>query len=206
MPTIPARSSVSQFLRTGQSIKIINTSGGQVLDTWAFIPRPDSKLPNYMSMSHTRSTHHKLELSVGDSYLDNNRNPILTITQDTSPGHHDVLYSACSPERYVQLGASASHDNCVANLSAAVDAHHDPSIRRLKELLEANWLPDPLNLFMQVSVKDNKIPCEDPTGRPGDFMVLRAEQDCVVVFSACPMDVHTCNGGEPTSAEFEVLE
>ncbi|RYN23094.1 hypothetical protein AA0113_g8208 [Alternaria arborescens] len=33
MPTIPAWSSAIQHLRAGQSIKIINTSGGQVIDT-----------------------------------------------------------------------------------------------------------------------------------------------------------------------------
>jgi uncharacterized protein YcgI (DUF1989 family) len=53
-------------------------------------------------------------------------------------------------------------------------------------------------------VKDDGVPCEDPMDKPGDFVVLRAEQDCVAVFSACPMDVHTCNGGELTSAEFEI--
>ncbi|KAH7074923.1 hypothetical protein BKA63DRAFT_324775 [Paraphoma chrysanthemicola] len=156
-------------------------------------------------MSHTRSTHHKLELTVGESYLDNHRNPILTITEDTSPGHHDVLYAACSPERYIQLGAPRDHDNCAQNLRKAVNTCKDPSIHKLVELLEYGWIPDPLNLFMSVPVKDNKIPCEDPAGKPGNYVVLRADQECVVIMSACPMDVHVCNGAPPTSAEFEVL-
>jgi uncharacterized protein YcgI (DUF1989 family) len=203
MPTIPARSSAIQHLRAGQSIKIINTSGGQVIDTWAFVPT--SGFPSYMSMSHTRSTHHKLELAVGESYLDNHRNPILTITEDTSPGRHDVRYSACSPERYIQLGAPANHDNCAQNLRKVVDTYQNPSIQKLGELLEYGWIPDPLNLFMSVLVADNKIPCEDPAGKPGSYIVLKAEQECVVVMSACPMDVHICSAGAPTSAGFEVL-
>jgi uncharacterized protein YcgI (DUF1989 family) len=58
---------------------------------------------------------------------------------------------------------------------------------------------------MSVRVTDNKIPCEDPEGKPGSYIVLRAEKDCVVVMSACLMDVHICNGGPPTSAGYEVV-
>lgn len=203
MPTIPARSFAIQRLRVGQSIKIINTSGGQVIDTWAF--SPTSGFPSYMSMSHTRSTHHRLLPSVQEAFLDNRRTPILTIIEDTSPGLHDVLYAACSPERYVQLGASRDHDNCAKNLYNAAKTYKDPSINKLVELLEYGWIPDPLNLFMSVLVKDNKIPCQDPESKPGEYIILRAEQECLVMMSACPMDIHVCNGGPPTSVDFEVL-
>jgi uncharacterized protein YcgI (DUF1989 family) len=194
MPRIPVCFSATQSLRAGQAIKTTNTSGGQLIDTWTF--------------THESHAQHapEFEIDVGNSYLDNHRNPIRTITKDTSQGDHDVLYAACSLERYVQLCASTDHDNCAADLRFAVEKAEDSSIRRLKELLEANWLPDPRNSFMQVSVKDDGVPCEDPMDKPGDFVVLRAEQDCVAVFSACPMDVHTCNGGGLTSAEFEISE
>lgn len=52
------------------------------------------------------------------------------------------------------------------------------SIKKLRELLVANWLLDSPNLFAQVSVEDNRNLCEDPTGRPGGCIVLGAEQDC----------------------------
>ena len=177
MPTIPARSFAVQALQAGQSIKIVNTSGGQVIDTWTF--SPTSGLPSYMSMSHTRSTHHKLLPSINESFLDNRGKPILTITEDTSPGTHDVLYSACSPERYLQLGASKEHDSCANNLHAAVKASQAPSIQRLAGLLDYGWIPDPLNLFMSVLVQDGKIPCQDPKGKPGDYIVLRTENRSV---------------------------
>lgn len=39
--TIPARHGVATFVPAGQTIKIVNTSGGQVVDTWAFaLPQP----------------------------------------------------------------------------------------------------------------------------------------------------------------------
>lgn len=44
LQVIPARHGVATFVPAGQSIKIINTSGTQVIDTWAFaLPKPDEK-------------------------------------------------------------------------------------------------------------------------------------------------------------------
>jgi len=44
LQVIPARHGVATFVPAGQTIKIINTSGTQVIDTWAFaLPKPDGK-------------------------------------------------------------------------------------------------------------------------------------------------------------------
>lgn len=53
--TIPARHGVATFVPAGQVIKIINTSGTQVVDTWAFAlpapePKDDTKNPGAGSM------------------------------------------------------------------------------------------------------------------------------------------------------------
>lgn len=205
MPLIPARSFASQLLRAGQSIKVVNTGGGQVIDTWAMTLEP-SPFPKFMSMVHTRSSNpHKLLPGINDSFRDNRRVPILTITEDTSPGIHDVLYAACSPERYAQLDAPKGHGSCANNLYTAVKAREEPVFEKVLEFLEYGWMPDPLNLFMHVEISDGKIPVLSPTSQPGDYIVLKAEQDCVVFMSACPMDLNACNRGEPESAEFEVL-
>lgn len=204
MPLIPARSFAMQRLKTGESIKIANTSGGQVIDTWAF-SLVSASFPSYMSMVHTRSTLHKLLPRVSESFLDNRRAPILTVTQDTSPGRHDVLFAACSPERYVQLHAPADHDNCASNLYQAISSSGEPKLQKLQEFLGYGWMPDPLNLFMNVIVDGNGLFFEDPNCRPGDSITLKAAQDCMVVMSACPMDVSACNGGEPCAAEYDVI-
>ncbi|KAE8141247.1 hypothetical protein BDV38DRAFT_237630 [Aspergillus pseudotamarii] len=205
MPTVPARSFATQRLHVGQSIKVINSFGSQVVDFWAFSIPSTPSFPHYMSMTHTRSTLHKFLPSLQESFLDNRRNPILTIVEDISPGIHDVLYAACSPERYLQLGASAEHDNCATNLFNAAKSITDPSFQYLVEFLGQGWMPDPLNLFMKVAVNKNELTCLDPESKPGDFITLKAEQDCVVIMSACPMDLSACNGGQPTSVEFQVL-
>ncbi|CZT20731.1 uncharacterized protein RCC_06589 [Ramularia collo-cygni] len=44
LQSIPARSGTATFLPAGKCIKIVNTSGTQVIDTWAFaLPKPDPK-------------------------------------------------------------------------------------------------------------------------------------------------------------------
>ena len=50
--TIPARRGRAAFLRHGQSVRVINTHGQQVIDTWAFA-RQD--LTEFMSMEHSRT-------------------------------------------------------------------------------------------------------------------------------------------------------
>ncbi|KAK4553141.1 hypothetical protein LTR86_009868 [Recurvomyces mirabilis] len=47
LQVIPARHGVATFVPAGQTIKIVNTSGTQVIDTWAFaLPKPDEKSSN----------------------------------------------------------------------------------------------------------------------------------------------------------------
>lgn len=44
LQVIPARHGTATFVPAGQTIKIINTSGTQVVDTWAFaLPKPEGK-------------------------------------------------------------------------------------------------------------------------------------------------------------------
>ena len=57
MELIPARRGKACYLNKGQSIRIVNTHGAQVVDTWAFTA---SMLTEFMSMEHTRATLTKL--------------------------------------------------------------------------------------------------------------------------------------------------
>ncbi|MBV8458350.1 MAG: urea carboxylase-associated family protein, partial [Acetobacteraceae bacterium] len=126
------------------------------------------------------------------------RRPILTVVEDTSGGIHDTLIAACDRYRYEGLGCIGYHDNCTDNLAAA-----------LGELgLTAPETPSPLNLFMNIPVIDgNAIEFRPPVSTSGSYIALRAEMDCVIVFSACPQDIIPINGIglKPTEAHFEIL-
>ncbi|MDB5412147.1 MAG: hypothetical protein JWR10_482 [Rubritepida sp.] len=193
--TIPARRGRAAHLRRGQSIRVINTHGEQVVDTWAFTA---GMLTEFMSMEHTRAALTKLVPRVGDGLFTNRRRRILTMTEDTSAGHHDTLIAACDSHRYVLLGVKEYHDNCTDNLFAAMQALG----------LTPPECPAPLNLFMNIPwTPSGGLSFEPPTTRPGDYVTLRAELDCIVVLSACPQDILPINGtaGRPTEAHFQII-
>src|SRR5690349_15066929 len=101
---VPARSGRAVALAKGESVKLINTLGSQVVDTFAF-NRAD--LSEHMSMEHTRVMLGKVGPKKGDALYTNRRRVLLTMTDDTSGGTHDTLRAACDPVRYKLLG----HEN-----------------------------------------------------------------------------------------------
>ena len=195
MHTIPARSGKAVRVEKGNAIRIVNTHGEQVVDTWAF---RDGDLDEYMAMDATRAYNQRLSPIVGDPLVTNRRQPILTLEEDTSPGRHDTLMAACDRWRYGLLGVEGYHDNCADNLTHA-----------LAELgLQESHTPAPINLFMNIPWQmDGGLSWEAPLSRPGDYVLLRAEMDCVVAMSACPQDLLPINGktGNPTEAHFEFV-
>jgi uncharacterized protein len=143
MPTgpdtvLPAREGIAVPLRTGERLRIINTHGGQVVDTWA-LARADVR--EYLSMEHTRTSLGKLVPVAGDHLFSSCRRPLLTLVEDTSPGVHDTLIAACDRERYRLLGADGHHANCADNFRRAL------SLRGI----EPGHVPSPLNLFMNIA-------------------------------------------------------
>ena len=198
--TIPARGGKAAFVEAGQRIRVINTHGQQVVDTWAF--RRD-ELTEFMSMEHSRTFLSRIMARVGDSMVTNHRRPILTLVEDTtvegdSAGIHDTLLAACDRYRYELLGCEGYHDNCTDNLAAG-----------LAELgLTPAETPSPWNLFMNIPVaSDGTVSFEAPVSRPGDYVTLRAEMDCVLAFSACPQDIVPINGVDciPTEAHLQIF-
>ena len=195
MTIIPARHGKAAALLRGRSIRIVNTHGGQVLDTWAFAAGEGEE---YMSMAHTRSFNSTIYPAVGSVMVSNRRRSMLTWIEDTSPGVHDTLLCACNQAIYAELGVADDHRNCEDNLHEALAA----------EGLAFPFTPDPLNLFMNTpAMVDGRVDRRPPTAKPGDFVTLRAEMDVWIVFSACPQDITVINGEgmPPRAAAFEVL-
>jgi hypothetical protein len=195
LQTIPERGGKAAQVSRGQSIRIINTHGSQVVDTWAF---NTGDLAEFMSMEHTRSVLLKLIPATGDALYSNLRRPMLTMIEDTSSGIHDTLLAACNKERYEQLGCTEYHANCTDNLAAA-----------MQELgLKEPETPSPLNVFMNIPwTGPGALSFGEPETKPGDYITLRAEMDCIVAMSACPQDMVPINGADcvPTEAHFEII-
>src|SRR5437763_11160825 len=112
---IPARSGKAARLPKGQTVRVINTKGQQVVDTWALNAED---LRESMSMEHSRVSIGGIIPKVGSVFVTNKRRPILTVVADTSGGIHDTLIAACDRYRYEGLGFLGYHDNCTDNLAA----------------------------------------------------------------------------------------
>jgi uncharacterized protein YcgI (DUF1989 family) len=191
---IPARRGHAVRLSQGSEIEIINPSGTQVVDTWALCP---PALGEHMSMEHTRVILRRLIPRIGDCLYSSERRPIMTITEDTSPGIHDTLMASCDRARYQMLGYPGYHDNCSDNFAAALRALGvDPPA-----------VPATHNLYMNVPWEpDGSLRYEPPRSRPGDLVRLRADADLIVIMSACPQDLLPVNGQaqRPTDVHFRV--
>ena len=137
-------------------------------------------LGEYLSADHTRSELYRLFPRVGDTFVSNLRRPLLLFEADVSPGIHDMLFAACDAATYADLGDPAGHASCAGNLQAAL------AVLGLGPVP----VPQPVNLFENTSVgPDGTLEWHLTATRPGDYVQLRAERDCVIVVSACPWDL-----------------
>src|SRR4026207_125311 len=133
-----------------------------------------------MSMEARRAAFLRLTPSVGDTFLTNQRRPILTLVEDTAGGAHDTLIACCDAPRYGLRGGPAPHDNCRGSLPAALGG--------LGISIPAT--PAPLNLFMNIPwTSDGRLEWAEPVSTPGSYGRLRAEMGLIVAFSARPPDL-----------------
>jgi uncharacterized protein len=192
--TIPARRGKAARVSAGQRIRIVNTHGTQVVDTWAFSA---SDVTEWMSMECSRAWFMKLAAAVGDTFLTNQRRPILTLVEDTSGCAHDTLMAPCDAQRYRLLGVTGDHDNCRDNLHAGLAEFG----------VKIPATPPSLNVFMNIPwTADGRLEWGEPVSAPGSYAVFRAEMDLVIAFSACPQDILPINGrsGRTTEAHFAI--
>ncbi len=180
--TIQGGHAAGFILRPQQQVEIINLEGSQVVDAWAFTW---PALDDFLSTAHTRSCLEKLVPGVGDSLYSSGRQPLLTVVEDTSPGIHDLLLSACDRRRYELLGHAGYHRNCVDNFLAVFESLDRP----------APPVPNPFNIFENVSIgADGTLTIEPPPVAAGESIRLQAHCELLLVLSACPMDIAATNG------------
>jgi uncharacterized protein YcgI (DUF1989 family) len=192
--TVPARCGRAVRLAKGQTIRIVNTHGSQVCDTWMFNA---ADMSEFLSMEHARAFIDRIIPKPGDALVTNQRRPIGTLVADTSPGIHDTLIAACDLYRYTNLGVEGYHDSCADNLRLALNAIG----------LRSREVPQPFNLWMNIPVgADHGIQWLPPVSKAGDHVDIKATMDCIVVMSACPQDIIAINALNPVEVHFSVFE
>ena len=191
---IPARRGAAVSLKAGQSLRVINTNGGQVVDLWAFLEGSSE----HMSMPHSVVTLGRIKPLPGDVLVSDLREPVLRVVEDRSPGTHCMLFAACDPARYRLLGVKGHHDNCADNLRAAIAPFR----------IAPACVPTPLNLFMNTKFIEHRTMTVDaPQAQAGDSITLQAVRDCIAVMSACPQDLLPVNAhaNTPQPVAYSVL-
>ncbi|WP_300033862.1 urea carboxylase-associated family protein [uncultured Roseobacter sp.] len=192
--TLPARCGIALRLRAGQQLRILNPSGHQVCDFWAFAAED---LSEHLSMAHLHTSLGSVFPRPGDALVSGLRRPLMTLTEDSSPGVHDTVVASCDPARYRDLGCAGYHDNCADNLRMALAAIG----------LQAPRVPAPFNIWMNVPIgADGSVHFAPPVSAPGDHVTLRAETPVIAVMSACPQDMTPVNGAgvAPDMLQFQV--
>jgi len=189
---VPAGEGRAVLVREGHHVRAVDVEGGQVGDLFAVAAADHGE---YASAGHTRVAIRKLFPRPGDPVLSNRRRPILSVTADTSPGRHDMLYAACDPARYALLGVESPHRSCAENLRQALEEHG----------FALPVVPQPLNVFMDVRPEvDGTLASHTASSRPGDYIAFQAHMDCLVVLSSCPMDIVPISAGGITPLELQV--
>jgi uncharacterized protein len=190
---IPGGAATAIRLGAGEGVRLINTHGAQVVDTWCLCVADPTE---FLSVEHTRRMLGRLFPTQGDLLYSNRRNALLAIERDTSDCRHDMLVACCDSWLYTFYGAPG-HGNCADNFQSALAGYG----------IRPAHVPNPINFWMNVPVENNeRIALKEPVSKAGDYLILRALVESFVIFSACPMDITPVNGADrtPRAVRYEI--
>ena len=171
-------------VKAGELLQIQTVHGKQVADFVAF---NQDDFGEWVSTATTRSVNTNIVPQLGMSLYSNRRQAMFEIVEDTV-GRHDMLYAACDPVRYADLGVP-EHASCRMALTDALTSFG----------VGYDRVPDPVNWFMNVSIQQRgELEVREPLAEAGDYVVVRALKNVVAAVSACPQDHGPTNAGSPT--------
>jgi hypothetical protein len=183
---LPPKTGYALEIERGQVLRIVDVEGKQVVDMAVF-SRAD--LREKLSTSYSRTRGYggpelpglAATLGEGDRLMSTIANPLMTIVKETATPKrvHDFHMRMCDRKLYESHGLPV-HDGCLDNIANAVAAYG----------LRAVDIPDPMNVFMNTTydAATHSWIITEPVTKPGDYIELRAEMDCVLGFSNCPED------------------
>jgi uncharacterized protein YcgI (DUF1989 family) len=172
---IEPQSGIGFRIKNGETIRIIDVEGEQVVDLFCF---SEDELEENLSSGHTTDYNGKIYLSKGDVLYSNRSNPMFTIIED-QVGGHIMLYAPCSQKMFEKsYGVTDPHPNCLENLVMSL----------AKYGIQASQITVPFNIFMSVGA--------------GETIELRAEMDMIVGVTAC--SAGACNNYKWTPIDVEI--
>ncbi len=200
------KSGLAVEVRDGQRLRVIDVEGKQVVDMAVFNLNNrrevlSTSFSREMKLPAKRGDHRPSDrLMEGDILKSTLCRPMMTIVSETQEpkGIHDTHGRFCNQWFYEAVLAVDSRDGCFEALSKAVAPYGIPP----------EDIPDTLDIHMNyVHIPDeDRWEIREPVSRPGDYVEFRAEMDCLVALSNCPMDLGACNAGRCKPVKVEVYE
>lgn len=203
---MPGKTGLAVEVKKDQHLRVIDVEGKQVCDMAVFNL---ANLREKLSTSYSRTRYvpktvgdyvPRDKLMEGDTLMSTICRPMMTIVKETASvkGVHDCHNRMCNRYLYdVQLGIGQL-DGCHEIISKAVASYG----------ILPEDIPDTFDINMSYT-HDCTRHCwviGEPVSRPGDYIEFRAEMDCLVGLSACPLESGACNAGKSTPMKIEIYE
>lgn len=187
---IAPRSGTAFPLKVGQVLTVTDVLGCQVADLLAFAAEDVREV---ISNGRTFDYEETIRLTTGNRIWSNRSRVLLEIIEDTV-GCHDFLLTPCSEATFRHFYPEKPvHRGCFGNLAEALAPYG----------VEPDAIPVAFNLFMNVPVSPGgRLEVLPPTSKAGDFIRLRAAQDCVIGLTAC--SAYASNGGTFKPIHYEI--
>ncbi|NLB52812.1 MAG: urea carboxylase-associated family protein [Syntrophomonadaceae bacterium] len=183
---IPPRGFYARHIYKGQVIRITDLEGQQVPD---FICFNRYNHVEKISVNNTLLINGNIYATTGHVLYSTHCNPMFTIINDTC-GRHDLICGSCSEYSNALRYKVRGTPNCRDNMISALAPYG---------VCEAE-IPYSFNIFMNCPVSlDGSISIQEPISKPGDFIELQAEMDCLIAISNCPQERNPCNAFNPTA-------
>lgn len=183
---IAAATAMAYLVKAGQYVQIIDVAGSQCSDFLAFAGE------SYLEELDGTVTRTLLGMAMPQAglysrYFSQQMRPLVEIIQDTC-NRHDSFMLACTNQYYEDAGYPG-HASCSDNFNRVL-APYGIAPR-------PGWAA--VNFFFNTTVDEGgAIIAAEAWSRPGDYVLLQAQQDLLCASSACPDDIDPVNGWHPT--------
>jgi len=173
---------------------VIDLEGKQVADLVAMNATDTSEK---LSCVYSNLLNGTWKLTKGHILYSNRARPMISIKED-KVGLHYSGGGFCSEEINFLRFKVRNTPNCAENLTLAFRPH---GIQR-----EDFDFDSCFNIFMNLTFQpDGTMKLQEPLSKPGDYIDLKSEMDCIVALSNCPQDRNPCNAFNPTPLQIKVL-
>ena len=195
----------ASIVDTGQYFRVTDLEGKQAGDL-TFFNKENLKECNCHGVTRSRQFKGKKgskygpiwRLSEGNTIWSTLYNKMATITADTPniKGIHDMFFHMCNNDMFTVLGYP-EREGC-----------WEASCKVLAEFgIEPAQIPDPLNIFMYTEIKGENVVIKEPVTKPGDYIEVRLEMDCIVGLACCPHDIGApVNAYNPTPLKVQIFD